>query len=160
MDSDVDQAVEKLQRALTAIEEWCDMWDMSINASKSAIMFFTRKRIRLLPTLHMNGNIIPLRTRQRYLGLTLDGPLLTWQPHISNLINTCTTRLNVMKSLSGTKWGCSRALLLQFYLAYIRSRIDYGASIYSSACPTLLKRLTRYNPISSSTNHHGSLEEH
>ncbi len=46
-----------------------------------------------------------------------------------------------MRALAGVKWGASRATLLHFYRAYIRSKIDYGCEVYGSASPTLLKQL-------------------
>ena len=44
-------------------------------------------------------------------------------------------------ALAGVKWGASRATLLHFYLAYIRSKIDYGCEVYGSASPALLQHL-------------------
>ena len=46
-----------------------------------------------------------------------------------------------MKRITGVKWGVSRDLLLKYYIAAIRSKIIYGASVYSSASPSILNKL-------------------
>lgn len=46
-----------------------------------------------------------------------------------------------MKRLVTKSWSASRESLIIFYKTFIRSKIDYGSVIYSSASSTQLKKL-------------------
>ncbi|GFY58279.1 putative RNA-directed DNA polymerase from transposon X-element [Trichonephila inaurata madagascariensis] len=49
--------------------------------------------------------------------------------------------LNILKVLANIPWGADRTSLLRLYRALIRSKLDYGSVVYSSACKSLLKIL-------------------
>ncbi|GFQ65323.1 putative RNA-directed DNA polymerase from transposon X-element [Trichonephila clavata] len=49
--------------------------------------------------------------------------------------------LNILKVLANTRWGADRISLLRLYRALIRSKLNYGSVVYSSACKSLLKIL-------------------
>ncbi|GFR07904.1 fibroblast growth factor receptor 3 [Trichonephila clavata] len=49
--------------------------------------------------------------------------------------------LNILKVLANTRWGADRTSLLRLYRALIRSKLDYGSVVYSSAWKSLLKIL-------------------
>ncbi|GFT36084.1 RNase H domain-containing protein [Trichonephila clavipes] len=49
--------------------------------------------------------------------------------------------LNILKVLANTHWGADRTSLLRLNRALIRSKLDYGSVVYSSACKSLLKIL-------------------
>ena len=46
-----------------------------------------------------------------------------------------------MRSLCCSNWGCSRSILKKLYTSFIKSKIDYGIHIYSSASTSQLQRL-------------------
>ena len=50
-------------------------------------------------------------------------------------------RLDIMKTISAANWGASSKILWAFYIAYIRSKIDYGAILYSAAAKSNLQKL-------------------
>ncbi|GFQ86076.1 putative RNA-directed DNA polymerase from transposon X-element [Trichonephila clavata] len=52
-----------------------------------------------------------------------------------------TKALNILKVLANTRWGADRTSLLRLYRALIRSKLDCGSVVYSSACKSLLKIL-------------------
>ncbi|XP_018025258.1 uncharacterized protein LOC108680853 [Hyalella azteca] len=138
----VMEAGTRLQQAIDAFVTWVEMWSLAINPAKSAFQIFTRKRnIHPIPALHISGTAIQIARHHRLLGLTLDSPTLTWKAHINHLLTHSQKRLNILRVLSGSKFGGSRATLLRFYQNYIRGYTDYGLSIYTSASPTLLSRL-------------------
>jgi hypothetical protein len=69
----------------------------------------------------------------QFLGLLLDQKL-TFGPHINDLFNRCKKGLNVMRMLKGTDFGTDKnSLFTPFTKFLIRSKIDYGAQIYSCA---------------------------
>ncbi|GFR29460.1 RNA-directed DNA polymerase from mobile element jockey [Trichonephila clavata] len=49
--------------------------------------------------------------------------------------------LNILKVLANTCWEADLTSLLRLYRALIRSKLDYGSVVYSSACKSLLKIL-------------------
>ncbi|GFR18873.1 putative RNA-directed DNA polymerase from transposon BS [Trichonephila clavata] len=61
--------------------------------------------------------------------------------HRSDLKIRSAKALNILKVLTNTRWGADRTSLLRFYRALIRSKLDYGSVVYSSACKSLLKIL-------------------
>ena len=104
-------------------------------------MFFTRKRFFVPPTISYNGISIPIKTSHKFLGLVLDSPTLTWKHHLEKVKRSCASRLNLLKVLGNSKWGCSRRALTKFYTACIRSVIDYGYPIYGSISPSNYSKL-------------------
>ena len=76
---------DQMQLALNTISGWCHENELNINADKTVIVPFTRKR--LLDNLYkptLNGNQIQFSTEVKYLGVILDQKL-TWNPHITNI---------------------------------------------------------------------------
>ena len=78
----------------------------------------------------------------KYLGMWLDSKL-TWKHHIDYMETKCKKVLNVMRMVSGLCWGADRQSMLNIYKALIRSTVDYGCVVYSSACKTSLLKLER-----------------
>ena len=106
-------------------------------------MIFTKKRLPNPPTLTIKGNNIEWVKTFKYLGLTFDAPTLTWKSHIEETCRQGTQRLNILKALAGTTWGADRALLLQIYIVFIRSKLTYGMAAVSSAADSRIKALNR-----------------
>ena len=106
--------------------------------------YFTRKRVQP-PTIKIENEEIPYQSTLKILGITFDGPNLTWKPHIDNLVITCQKRLNIMRSLAGVKTGMSRDLLKLYYETQIKSLLSYGLPIYSSAAPSNLNKLSVFH---------------
>lgn len=51
------------------------------------------------------------------------------------------THLNIIRYLSGKEWGTHPESLLNVYKGLIRSKLDYGASIYNNTTKVFLKKL-------------------
>ena len=75
------------------------------------------------------------------MGVILDMPLLTWQQHIQYIISDGYRRVNLMKSLSSTSWGASLKILRLFYVAYIRSKMEYASVMFMVVVTPLKHRL-------------------
>ena len=45
-----------------------------------------------------------------------------------------------MKAISFVKWGASGKILWNFYMAYVRAKLDYGSGLYCTAAATNLKK--------------------
>ena len=141
VEDSLKSAVSKLQNSLTLCYSWLRDKALNLNPSKCNVMMFTRKRISNFPGLFLNDVKINLVTKCKFLGLYLDAPLLTWSHHIDYIKSTCNKKLNIMKALTSKSWGANRQILITFYTAFIKSKINYGIEIYSSACPSKLHAL-------------------
>ncbi len=75
-----------------------------------------------------------------YLGMWMDSKL-HFKIHIQKLIEKCKKGINVLRYFSRAEWGASCQSLKIIYCAVIRSNIDYGSVVYSSANKTLLKKI-------------------
>lgn len=137
----VQRAQEGMQETVNQLHQWTTQWGLKINAQKSHHMCFTRKKIPTIPTITIEGAAIPYVTTHNLLGLVFDGPILTFKHQIEYLRTACLKRLDVMKRISGIRWGADRETLLMLYKSFILSKIQYGAAIYGSASPTNLKKL-------------------
>ena len=123
----------RIQNAVNMICSWTRDHGFSFAASKTNCIHFHRKRSMQPPQkLLLDGVIIPNRTSIRYLGMTIDYKL-QWKDHIRALKVDCLARLDLLKCLSHTSWGADRTTLLRVYRAVIRSKLDYGSTIYGCA---------------------------
>ena len=137
----VEEAQLILQRAVDGFLNWVNCWGLSVNPSKSRLMCFTRKRINTIPKITVNEEKVTFVTKHCFLGLILDGPRLTWKHHIDYLKITCVKRLDIMKRIASKCWGSNYGSLITFYKSFIRSKLDYACTVYSSASQTQLKKL-------------------
>ena len=142
--SDLQEAAELIQEAITQIEEWTIKWNLSLNPSKTKAMCFTKKRVLdQLPTLKLQHTDIEWVKTFKYLGLTFDAPTLTWKEHIEETCRQGLQRVNILKALTGTTWGADRDLLLKVYKTYIRPKLTYGIIAVASAAESRLNALNR-----------------
>ena len=131
-----------LQVALRGVEEWCHRWGLRISIQKTKAMIFTNRNTQGVPILKLNHQDIEYVARHKFLGMLLDRRL-TWAPHISQLRETCQKDLRVLAVLASRRWGASADTLSRIYTALIRSKLDYGGFLLSSAAPTNRKKLER-----------------
>ena len=131
----------RIQTAINSINHWATTHGFTFSAPKTNCIYFHQKR-KWQPLAHLtiNGSIIPHRESIKYLGLIFDYKM-TWAEHVKGIKNDCMSRLDILKCLSHTSWGSDRTIMLRLYRAIIRSKLDYGCTIYSSAKENVLKQL-------------------
>lgn len=66
---------------------------------------------------------------------------LTWKTHIKEAKVKSMKALNILKSLSRTKWSSDRHTLIKLHKSLVLSRLEYGDCVYASATAGLLKSL-------------------
>ena len=66
---------------------------------------------------------------------------LSFLSHIQYPKTSCQKALDVLQVVCHTDWGADRTTLLRLYRALVRSKLDYGAIVYGSACKSYLKLL-------------------
>ena len=137
----LEGAERQITTALRSIDDWTKKTGFMFSPVKSVCVHFHRRRgLFLEPQFSLGGELIPVRTEVRYLGLIFDSRL-TWLPHLRNLRLRCSKSLDILRVVSRQAWGADRTVLLRLYRALIRSKIDYGCQAYGSASKTSLKML-------------------
>jgi ribonuclease HI len=132
----------KLQEHLDTIVKWCRKWGFRINPKKTIYILFTNKRIPKDITIVINKKSISPSNSAKFLGITFD-KRLTWKKHFTNIIHSCMPKINLLRNLTGHHWGARKTTLLTIYRTIIRSRLEYGSSLFYSASQHQLKRLDR-----------------
>ncbi len=135
------QIIYHLQKDLETIQSWCLEWGFTINIEKTTGILFT-KHIVNLDTINLiiSGKKIIFKTTCKLLGVIFDNHL-TWKPHIDYIVDKTKKSLNVIRSISGTKWGAKKSILLTLYKSIILSIFDYCCFVYTEASLTNLQKL-------------------
>ena len=66
---------------------------------------------------------------------------LTFKNHIQHLKTSCQKALDILRVVGHTDWGANRIVLLRLYRWLVRSKLDYGCTMYGSARRSILKQL-------------------
>ena len=148
-----------IQEAVNQFRHWCLKWGLEVNPGKSTLMYFGRKKFSRLPQVLYGDEEIPIKKKKLFLGLLLDSPTLTWEPHVNLVRQKCAKRLNLLKVVGNSKFGCSRRVLMRFYTACIRSVIGYGFPIYGSSYFSYKLLKASNNPKQCCQNNPRCLEE-
>ena len=135
------EARNHMQNYLNRATVWLKEWNMKTNPQKSSFQIYTNQRNVPNITLRLLGTNLQLVNVQRVLGILFDAPKLTFCSHITYIKKECEKRIHILRALSSTKWGCTRYLLRRVYVAYIRSKIEYGSIILTKVKPNLLQKL-------------------
>lgn len=133
--------VGHMQGYLASLTEWLHRWRLVVNVPKSSYQVFTRKRFTLPVPLSISGQFLSHQATQRVLGVVFDAPRLTFASHISLVRTDCLRRLQVMRALSGTKWGSSWLSLRRIYISFVRSKLCYGSVVVFPCAKYLMSRL-------------------
>lgn len=88
----------------------------------------------------MYNEVLPYTDHFKFLGLIWDNKL-TWKNHIAQLKADCNKKIGLLRSITAQDWGADQHCLMKIYRMLIRSKIDYGAIVYNSACQSNLKLL-------------------
>ncbi len=137
----IQQITFHLQKDLDIISKWCSDWGFYINLEKTTGIIFTNKHIDPNSIiLTIQNKRIKFQNTCKMLGIFLDKGL-TWKPHIDYLADKSKKSLNIMRCVSGTKWGANKHTLLILHKTLILSSLDYCGFIYSDISITNSKIL-------------------
>ena len=60
---------EGLQEALSAFEEYCNIWKLTVNTNKTKIVVFSKKKYKTNVVFKICGQVIALQDSYSYLGV-------------------------------------------------------------------------------------------
>ena len=139
--STASEACQKIQEAINAATTWANTRGFKFSPEKTkAIRFCRLRRKEVVPTLFLEGSVLPYEDHVKYLGVIFD-KTLTFKNHINDVICNVKLRLNILRVVSGFNWGADRTTLLRMYQSLCLSKMEYGCQIYGSACKTTLAKL-------------------
>jgi ribonuclease HI len=133
-----------IQYKLNQLSEICKEIGMEINVSKSAYMVIRDEDLEGVISLNIDNIQLERKNIIKYLGINFDEDL-TFKSHVKQLHKDINGRLNLLKYISGFNWGAHPKTLSTVYKGIIRSKIDYGCSIYSICDKSTLKKLDSIN---------------
>uniref|UniRef100_A0A1Y1M452 Reverse transcriptase domain-containing protein n=2 Tax=Photinus pyralis TaxID=7054 RepID=A0A1Y1M452_PHOPY len=137
----VNSMYEALQMDINILSEEATKRGFAFSTNKTKAMHFCRlRKTHQLPPLYLQGDKLPTTENLKFLGLILDTKL-TWKHHIEAISSKCKLTLNRIRVLSGHTWGADKETLTKVVNAFIRSKLEYGSVVYTSAARSQLKSI-------------------
>ena len=66
------ESPEDLQKALNAVKDYCDRWHLTVNASKTKVVIFSRGKVRKKPSFYYANETLEIVDDFVYLGVTFN----------------------------------------------------------------------------------------
>jgi len=98
--------LHKMQDSLNKLVQWCNLNGYKISMNKRVAVLFTRRRNRIDNILKINGDSIKMENKAKFLGMIFDSKL-SWNDHVNYIVDKCKKRLNLLRAISGNKWGAN-----------------------------------------------------
>ena len=127
---DEQTIVDNLKRDIQMLERWAERHKLNFSPHKTKMILFTRRRIKVQPTLKLNNTRIEWVDSFKYLGMILDSKL-NWTQHIKKTLNKATLALVQCRKLLGQNWGLKPKVTNWIYTAIVRPTISYGALVWA-----------------------------
>ena len=89
---------ESLSHDLMKVNEWCDLWGMKLNASKTKTMIISRSRTMhyLSPVLTIGGSVLKESEDLVILGVTFDSKM-TSEKHLHSVSRAASQQLGILR---------------------------------------------------------------
>ena len=127
---------DNINKELNKISEWLKLNKLSLNASKSKYMIFS-KRNRVINNidLKIDGTIIQQVNDFNFLGLTIDEHL-QWKQHIEKTANKCSRTIGIINKL---KHYLPTHIKLLLYQTLLNPHLNYCILVWGYRCARLIK---------------------
>lgn len=140
INENINICIETIQSSLNIFKSMLDKIGLELALSKTKLCILTR-RYRIPDIIVKVDDIhIEVLNCVKFLGIWVDSRL-NWTRQITEIAQKCTAYVNILSALSGAKWGVHPVQLRRLYIALVRSRLDYGSTMYGNASPRLLNKL-------------------
>ena len=130
----MDAIQRQLQLSINKVEKWTVKNGFTVSPNKTVAIHFCQYNSTDCkdPVLKLGDSVINFVTEHKFLGLIWDSKL-TFHAHLQYLLNKCRKALNIIKVLSHSNWGSDTKTLLKLFRSLIRSKLDYGCTVYMNA---------------------------
>ena len=107
------QSEKNLTEDMSTVQEYLSKWRLKLSTNKTVCSVFHIRNHHAGYQLKVEsspGKLLPFQNNPTYLGITLDRSL-TFKDHILKLKNKVSSRVALIKCLTGLTWGCSFKVL-------------------------------------------------
>jgi ribonuclease HI len=142
--ANLNHIISELKPQVNKIAEWCEEWGFTLNEKKTTAVIFTKSnqiRNNNVPIV-INGMTIATAKSIKFLGLTIDQQL-TWTEHINSTISKAKSKINLLRSISGSRWGANKTTLLRIYKTIIRPKLEYGLEAMTSITKSARQKIEK-----------------
>ena len=120
------QDAEALQKDLSQLCRWADVWQMDFNATKCHVLSVTKKKEPLTSSYSIRGAQLEQVVHHPYLGVEFAADL-GWGYHVNNVVPKAQRTLNLLRR---NLWGCSRETKDIAYRTLVRPVLDYAGTAW------------------------------
>lgn len=138
----LETALTSMVDSMEEINNKLNTLGLTLSKEKTKCIIFTKHRLAPFLCLRGKGFSIPITNHVRILGATFDTKS-TWSHHITKLVATTSSQLNILRALTTTWWGADPYTLIILYKSLVRSQLDYGCQLYAGASTSQLGRLDK-----------------
>ena len=137
MHADEDwRAVEGLlTKDMTTVGEYLQTWKLKLSTAKTmSAAFYLNNKEAKRELVEYNNETLPYCSEPKYLGVTLDRSLR----HFESFRKKLTSRVALLRRLSGSGWGAGATTLRIATLALVHSTAEYCAPVWCRSAHTRL----------------------
>lgn len=137
----IQQCNKYIQRHITELERYFEKWKIKINTNKTALTYFTHKKIKnIQPPITFYNNPINPTTHTKYLGIQLD-QRLKFNVHLKEIIKKAKAAIAALSPLLRYENPLPQKTKLNLYKIYIRPILLYGCPIYSNISKSNINKI-------------------
>ena len=130
-----------MQLCVNSVPKWVSENGFKFSTSKTVCIHF-HQQYGFFPDPNILLGKTPIKVvrEAKFLGVIFDTKL-TFKNHIQRLKTSCQKALDILRVVGHTDWGANHIVLLRLYRSLVRSKLDYGCTMYGSARRSILKQL-------------------
>ena len=132
-DRDVTAAQGRVLGAVSELDKWAKTWNMKISREKTKTILFSSNMYEVNSKKKVDIFLGDTKSEHvsevAVLGVIFNTQM-TFGEHVKNLKQKLTKRLQTVKALAGTSWGCHSQTLRKMYCQFIQPVALYGSSTF------------------------------
>lgn len=138
----LDEVIRVQNIVLSSISTILNNLFFSLASNKSKTMIFTRRRVEEIPNTYQRAKLHRSYSSSHQIFWPNFRLKIRWLPHIKYFSEFTYKWSNVLRSLTGTDWGCHLSWFLLIYTVIIRTKLEYRSFLYGSAATSLNNKLS------------------
>ena len=141
--TDLNAVHDTSQNSIHELIKWTEQNHMSLHPGKTKWMLVTTRQKRqnltdTLPAIRMHNQVVEETTSHKILGVIIDNNL-SWSLHIAYLCKVISSKVFQLSQIK--HFLNFQARKLSFFHGHIQACLDYGSTVWDSACVSTLKPL-------------------
>ena len=128
-----------LSKDMATASENLQTWKLKLSTTKtvSAVFHLNNKETKRELKVNFNNETLPFSSEPKHLGVTLDRSL-PFRRHLESLRKKLTSRVALLRWLTGSGWGARATTLQTATLALVHSTAEYCAFVWCRSAHTRL----------------------